>query len=108
MQREDNTRAHAFTAMLALKIRRRLQSAWEPLNLTVEEGLAELGKLCVMELYEKSNGRSVSRQLPAPDELQSKLLQAAGVTMPQKAPAVGPTVVTRVDLSKRRKSAQKA
>ncbi|MCX6876105.1 MAG: hypothetical protein NTW21_20205 [Verrucomicrobia bacterium] len=32
---EDNTRAHALTAMLALKIRRRLQSAWEPLNLTV-------------------------------------------------------------------------
>ena len=108
VQREDNTRAHAFTAMLALKIRRRLQRAWEPLNLTVEEGLAELEKLCVMELYETNSGQSVSRQLPTPNELQAKLLQAAEVKMPPKAPAVGPTVVTRVDLSKRRKSAQKA
>jgi hypothetical protein len=33
---EANTRAHAFTAMLALKIRRRLQQAWEPHNITVE------------------------------------------------------------------------
>jgi hypothetical protein len=33
---EANTRAHAFTAMLALKVRRRLGRAWEPLNLTVE------------------------------------------------------------------------
>ena len=60
--REDPTRAHAFTAMLALKIRRRLQRAWEPLNLTVEVGMAELEKLCVMELYETDSGQSVSRQ----------------------------------------------
>ena len=108
VQREATTRAHAFSAMLALKIRRRLQRAWEPLNLTVEEGLSELEKLCVMELYETNSGQSVSRQLPTPNELQAKLLQAAGVKMPPKTPAVGPTVVTRVDLSKRRKSAQKA
>lgn len=43
--------AHALTAMLALKVRRRLQSAWEPLNTTVEEGLDGLATLCVMELY---------------------------------------------------------
>ena len=79
VQREDNTRAHAFSAMLALKIRRRLQRAWEPLNLTVEEGLSELEKLCVMELYETNSGQSVSRQLPTPNELQANLLQAAEV-----------------------------
>ena len=107
VQREDNTRAHAFTAMLALKIRRRLQGAWEPLNLTVEEGLAELEKLCVMELYETSSGQTLSRQLPTPNELQARLLKAAGVTMPSKAPSAGPVVVTRVDLSKRRKSAKR-
>jgi transposase len=38
VQTEDNTRAHALTAMLGLKIRRQLKSAWQPLNLTVEEG----------------------------------------------------------------------
>jgi hypothetical protein len=48
---EENTRGHALTAMLALKVRRRRQSAWEPLNTTVEEGLDGLATLCVMELY---------------------------------------------------------
>ena len=108
VQREDNTRAHAFTAMLALKIRRHLQHAWEPLNRTVEEGITELQGLCVMEMYEISSGQSVSRQLPAPNASQAQLLQAAGVTLPQKAPAVGPTVVTRVKLQERRKSSKKA
>lgn len=107
VQREDTTRAHAFTAMLALKIRRRWERAWESLNLTVEGGLAELGKLSVMELHETRSGQVVSRLLPKPNELQAKLLKAAGVSMPQKAPAVGPTVVTRVDLAKLRKSVQK-
>lgn len=108
VQREDNTRAHAFTAMLALKIRRRLQHAWESLNLTVEEGLAELEKLCVMELIETGSGHCVSRQLPTPNAVQAQLLKAANLTLPRNAPAPGPVVVTRVDLSKRRKSASKA
>ena len=102
---ENNTRAHALTAMLALKIRRRLQSAWEPLNLTVEEGLEELAKLCVMELYETGTGLTVSRQLPDPSASQASLLAALGVELPKKAPPAGPVVVTRVELQKRRKSA---
>ena len=90
--------------MLALKIRRRLQSAWEPYNITVEEGLAELSKLCVMELYETTTGQTVSRQLPDPTAVQASLLAALGVKLPDKAPPVGPDVVTRVELQKRRKS----
>ena len=101
---EVNTRAHAFTAMLALKIRRHLQQAWEPLNMTVEEGLAELQKLCVMDFYEKESGQSVSRQIPDPNDMQAILLKAAGVELPKKAPSAGPDVVTRTKLQKRRKS----
>ncbi|MCX6874258.1 MAG: IS1634 family transposase [Verrucomicrobia bacterium] len=85
---EDNTRAHALTAMLALKIRRRLQSAWEPLNLTVET----------------ATGQTVSRQIPDPTVGQASLLAALGVELPVKAPPAGPVVVTRVELQKRRKS----
>lgn len=102
---ENNTRAHALTAMLALKIRRRLQSAWEPLNITVEEGLGELSKLCVMELYETGTDQTVSRHLPDPTPEQARLLAALGVELPAKAPALGPVVVTRVKLQERRKSA---
>ena len=101
---EANTRAQALTAMLALKIRRRLQSAWEPLNKTVEEGLAELSTLCVMEMYETQSGQIVSRQIPTPSASQAQLLDALGVTLPKAAPVAGPVVVTRVELQKRRKS----
>ena len=102
---EANTRAHALTAMLALKVRRRLQQAWEPLNLTVEEGLRELGSYSIMEIYEKTSGQSVSRQMPEPNELQARLIGALGLSLPKQAPAAGPVVVTRVKLQKRRKSA---
>ena len=104
VRNEDNTRAHALTAMLALKIRRRLARAWEPLNLTVEEGLADLQRLSVMEIYEKSSGALVSRQLPEPSASQAALLHAAGVSLPPKAPAKGPDVVTRVKLQTQRKA----
>jgi hypothetical protein len=104
---EENTRAHALTAMLALKVRRRFQRAWEPLNITVEEGLGDLANLCVMEFYETSTDQTVSRHLPDPSPSQARLLAAVGVTLPTKAPAPGPVVVTRVKLQDRRKSAAK-
>lgn len=104
---EDNTRAHALTAMLALKIQRRLRSAWEPFNQTVEEGLKELATLCVMELYETRSGHVVTRLMPDPTALQAQLLAALGVELPRNAPPVGPEVVTRVKLQDRRKSAAK-
>ena len=101
---EENTRAHGFTAMLALKVRRRLEQAWRELNITVEEGLAELGKLCVMELAEKKTGTVVSRLLPKPNKLQAALLERAGVALPKEAPKPGVAVATRVRLEDRRKS----
>ena len=101
---EANTRAHAFTAMLALKVRRRLERAWEPLNLTVEEGLRELGTLSIMEIYEKNSGQTVSRQMPDPNAVQAGLLKALGISLPKQAPLPGPVVVTRVELQKRRKA----
>jgi hypothetical protein len=93
--------------MLALKIRRRLQQVWEPLNMTVEEGLTELARLCVMEIYDKTSGQSVSRHLPDPNAIQAQLLRAAGVTLPKNLPAAGPGVVTRVKLQDRRKTTKK-
>lgn len=104
---EDNTRAHAFTAMLALKIRRVLERAWEPLNKTVEEGLRELESLCIMEIYETGSGQTVNRRIAEPNASQAELLKAAGVTLPASAPAKGPVVVTQVEIQKRRKSAAK-
>jgi transposase len=104
VQNEPTTRAHALTAMLALKIRRRLAAAWTPLNKTVEEGLSELQALSVIEIYDKESGALVSRELPEPSASQAQLLSAAGVKLPKKIAPAGPPVVTRVKLEKRRKS----
>lgn len=103
----DNTRAHAFTAMLALKIRRRLEKAWEKHNITVEEGLHHLSQWSVIELIETTTNQSISRQLPQPNDMQAQLLNALGIKIPTQAPAKGIKVATRVKLEDRRKSAKK-
>jgi len=58
---EENTQAHALTAMMALKVRRYLERAWRPLGVTVEEGLRELEQLSIMELVHSESGKVVAR-----------------------------------------------
>jgi hypothetical protein len=60
--------------MLALKVRRCLEQAWWPLEVTVEEGSRELEKLCVMELVHPQSAKVVARQVPEADALQKQLL----------------------------------
>jgi hypothetical protein len=100
---EENTHAHALTSMLALKIRRHLEQAWQKLDLTVEEGLRELERLNVMELVATESGEVISRLLPQPTDLQQKLLDSLKLKLPQTVPAAKVTVGTRVKLQDRRK-----
>ena len=95
--KEDNTRAHVFSSLLVLKIRRYLAEAWKDENLTVEEGLAQLSSLSILRISDKA-GRS-SELLPQPNELQARLLKLAGVTLPKEVPPVqAAPVVTRKHL----------
>ena len=104
---QENTQAHALTAMLALKVRRHLERAWEKLNLTVEEGLQELEKLCVMELVHGSEQEVVARQVPVPNALQKELLDALGLTLPAKLPEAKVVVGTRKKIQNERKGLAK-
>jgi len=92
---EDNTQVHALTAMMALKVRRYLERAWRPLEVTVEEGLRELEQLSIMELVHSESGKVVARQMPEPNVRQKQLLEALGLTLPSKVPEAKVTVVTR-------------
>ena len=92
---EENTQAHALTAMMALKVRRYLERAWRPLEVTVEEGLRELEQLSIMELVHSESGKVVARQMPEPNVRQKQLLEALGLTLPSKVPEAKVTVVTR-------------
>jgi hypothetical protein len=49
-----------------LEVRRHLERAWWSLEVTAEEGLRELEKLCVMELLHPQSGQVVARQVPEP------------------------------------------
>ena len=104
---EDNTRAHALTAMLALKIRRRLEQAWWSLEVTVEEGLRELETLCVMELVHPQSGQVVARQVPEPSERQKQLLDALKLKLPTTVPEAKVSVGTRKKINQARKTIEK-
>jgi hypothetical protein len=100
---EDNTQAHALTAMLALKVRRHLERAWWPLEVTVEEGLRELEKLCVQELVHAQSGKVVARRVPDPSPSQRQLLEALKLTPPSTVPEPQVTVGTRKKINQVRK-----
>jgi hypothetical protein len=101
---EDNTQAHALTCMLALKVRRHLERAWWKLDLTVEEGLAELATLCVTELVHTVSGTVVARQVPEPNARLKQLLEALELTLPTVAPEAKVEVGTRKKIQEERQT----
>jgi hypothetical protein len=100
---EENTQAHALTAMLALKVRRHLERAWRSLEVTVEEGLHALEELCVMELVHAESGQIIARQVPEPSPRQQSLLDALGLHLPSLAPVAHVQVGTRKKIQQERK-----
>jgi transposase len=104
---EDNTQAHALTSMLALKVRRHLERAWWSLEVTVEEGLRELEKLCVMELVEAQSGKVVARLVPEPSAQQKQLLDALKLDLPRTVPKAEVTVGTRKKINQARQALEK-
>jgi hypothetical protein len=98
---EEHTRGHVLAVMLAYLIRRELSQAWEGLNVTVEEGLAQLATLCSMEV--KVEGGASCLRIPTPRDGSVALLQAASVRAPEVLPHLETRVVTRRTLPSQRK-----
>jgi transposase len=103
----DNTQAHALTSMLALKVRRHLEHAWWPLEVTVHEGLRELETLCVMEMVHPQTGQVVARQVPEPSARQKQLLDALKLGLPAAVPQAEVIVGTRKKINNARKTLAK-
>jgi len=97
---EEHTRGHVLVVMLAYLIRRQLSRAWAGLNVTVEEGLAQLATLCSMEV--KVEGGASCLRIPAPRPASAALLKAASVRIPEVLPHLATRVVTRHSLPSRR------
>jgi hypothetical protein len=81
---EERTRGHVLAMMLAFPIRRQLSQAWQGLNVTVEERLAQLATLRSMEV--KVEGGASCLRIPTPRDGSSVLLRAASVRAPEVLP----------------------
>ena len=99
---EARTRGHLLVVTLAYLVVRRLTEAWETINLTVEEGLRELEKLCAQTAYWPGQKARVN-MIPIPNEVQRELLGKANVRLPEALPSGNVTVGTRKQLPERRK-----
>ena len=97
---EEHTRGHVLAVMLAYLIRRELSREWAGLNVTVEEGLAQLATLCSMQVKVEGGGSCL--RIPAPRPASAALLKAASVRMPEVLPHLATRVVTRHSLPSRR------
>lgn len=97
---EESTRGHVLVVMLAYLIVRYLRRAWAALDLTVEEGVAQLATLCSLQVGIR--GQSACHRLPIPREPSAQLLKAAGIRLPKALPSQGARVVTRKQLPSHR------
>ena len=99
---EKRPRAHALVVMLAYHLIKELRARWQPLNITVEEGLMELSHLCSTEVH--IAGQKPYQAMPAPRNLSAHLLEAAQICLPCLLPSRGIVVATQKQLQKKRKS----
>ena len=90
-----------MVVMLAYLIIRALRQAWRHLDLTVEEGVAQLATLCALEI--RVPGQEPFWRVPKPRGTSQRLLEAVGVQLPDVLPQRKGNVVTRTKLPKRRK-----
>ncbi len=81
-----------------------MEQAWWKLDLTVEEGLAELATLCVTELVQGESGTVVARQVPQPNARVKQLLDALELTLPSVAPQAKVEVGTRKKIQEERQA----
>ena len=96
-----STRGHALVVMLAYIIIRALRQAWAHLDLTVEEGIAQLATVCAMKV--QLGGQETICRVPKPRDSSQRLLEAIGTHLPDTLPQRKARVVTRKHLPERRK-----
>lgn len=102
VRRADRTRAHVFIIMLAYMLAHNLRKLWREIELTTEEGIAELASICSIEV--NIPGSAAYQTIPEPRPFGKLLLQKAGVTLPHAIPCHNVVVDTRKKLVSERKS----
>jgi len=91
----ESTRGHVFVVMLAYMLERELDRYWRHLEVTVVEGLDELGSLRGVEI---TMGQVTFEKMPDADGLSKQLLDAAHIRLPEVLPSRKVHVATRKKL----------
>jgi transposase len=99
VRKEKRTRGHVLVVMLAYMIVQELQKLWCELNITVEEGIAELSSINSVEI---KVGETSYNQIPWPRALGEQILELANVKLPEVLPSRNIKVATRKKLQSRR------
>jgi transposase len=95
VRKDDRTRGHVFVVMLAYLLEKEIDSHWKKLEVTVSEGIDELGSIRAVEI---EIGKFKCQRVPEPSGLTKKLLDSAGVKLPCVVPAKTMNVATRKKL----------
>jgi transposase len=92
---EASTRGHVFVVMLAYLLERELDKYWRRLNVTVAEGIDELGSVRGIEMELE---QATYQKVPEATGLSLYLLEALGINLPEVLPLRKVHVVTRKNL----------
>ena len=105
VRKANRTQAHVFAIMLAYMITYELRRLWRDIEVTIEEGIAELSSLCTTEVV---IGNLSIQTIPIPRENVKMLLEKANITLPDAIPCSNETVLTRKKLVDERRSSVKS
>ena len=97
--KKKSTKGHVFVVMLALLLQRELERCWSALDISVAEGIDELGAIQSQELH--LSGVKITK-IPKPNKLGAKLLEKASVSLPSVVPHFKTSVHTKKKLSSER------
>lgn len=100
VRKEESTRGHVFVVMLAYLMECELAKYWRHVEVTVAEGIDELGSLRGVEL---TVGQVTCQEMPEPNGLSKQLLNAASIRLPAVLPLRKVHVATRKKLVSRRR-----
>lgn len=97
--KETSTKGHVFVAMLALILQRELERCWKDIDVTVEEGIADLSSIHLMEF---NLGNTTIQDIPKPAKPCRRLLEKTGITLPSILPKTSADVYTKKKLPSER------
>jgi len=100
VRKAASTRGHVFVVMLALLLQRTLERAWAEMDITVAEGIDELGAICMQQVR---FGDTDMQNIPTPNTLGRQLLKSANIILPTVLPARTACVHRKKKLPDKRK-----